>query len=83
MNSISTFRDEAIGTHFLDLKEISDMQGGTQRDGMCSILHYFSSVSLRHFIILFTYSFNERGSIVIRAHASHAEGLRFKPDSMP
>jgi len=25
--------DEAIGTHFLDLKEISDMQGGTQRDG--------------------------------------------------
>ena len=37
---------------------------------------HFSSFSL-HFIS------NERGSIVIRAHASHAEGLRFEPDSMP
>ena len=26
---------------------------------------------------------SERGSIVVRAHASHAEGLRFEPDSMP
>ena len=25
---------------------------------------------------------NERGSIVVRAHASHAEGLRFEHDSM-
>ena len=25
----------------------------------------------------------ERGSIVIRAHASHAESLQFEPDSMP
>ena len=25
----------------------------------------------------------ERGSIAARAHASHAEGLRFEPDSMP
>ena len=25
----------------------------------------------------------ERGSIVVRAHASRAEGLRFEPDSMP
>jgi len=25
----------------------------------------------------------ERGSIVVRADASHAEGLRFEPDSMP
>ena len=25
----------------------------------------------------------ERGSIVVRAHASHTEGLRFEPDSMP
>ena len=41
MTSLDAFRDEAIGTHFLDLKEISDMKGGTQRDGMFSILHYF------------------------------------------
>ena len=27
--------------------------------------------------------FIERGSIVVRAHASHAEGLRFEPNSMP
>ena len=41
--------------------------------------------------ILYTYKSNfkhiyiyiERGSIVVRAHASHAEGLRFEPDSMP
>ena len=26
---------------------------------------------------------NERGSIVVRAHASHEEGLRFEQDSMP
>ena len=26
---------------------------------------------------------NERGSIVVRAHASHVEGLRFESDSMP
>ena len=26
---------------------------------------------------------DERGSIVVRAHASHAEGLRLEPDSMP
>ena len=25
----------------------------------------------------------ERSSIVVRAHASHAEGLRIEPDSMP
>ena len=25
----------------------------------------------------------ERGSIVVRAHASHVEGLRFEPDWMP
>ena len=25
----------------------------------------------------------ERGSIVVRAQASHAEGLRFESDSMP
>ena len=25
----------------------------------------------------------ELGRIVVRAHASHAEGLRFEPDSMP
>jgi len=29
-----------------------------------------------------TRTFNE-GSIVVRAHASRAEGLRFEPDSMP
>ena len=27
--------------------------------------------------------FNEGVGIVVRAHASHAEGLRFEPDSMP
>ena len=26
---------------------------------------------------------NERGNIVVRAHASHAVGLRFEPDSVP
>ena len=37
-------------------------------------------VSVRCSLIIFI---NERGSIVVRAHASHAEGLRFEPDSMP
>ena len=26
---------------------------------------------------------HERGSIAVRVHASHAEGLQFEPDSMP
>ena len=34
-------------------------------------------------IFAFLYECDERGSIVVRAHASLAEGLRFEPDSMP
>ena len=35
-------------------------------------------------VLFWTVGINyEQGSIVVRAHASHAEGLGFEPDSMP
>ena len=36
----------------------------------------------RNFIVFIAIYFLA-GSIVVRAHVSHAEGLRFEPDSIP
>ena len=50
----------------------------------CNILKlvlHFSSPSCRIFVKLILII--GRGSIVVRAHASRAEGLRLEPDSMP
>ena len=54
------------------------------RQLMSFIAHLIRNLFIQHlqFYFLPIY-FDERGSIVVRAHASHAEGLRFEPDSMP
>ena len=45
-------------------------------EGQLNLEGTFEGVSLR-------YAGSERGSIVVRAHASRAKGLWFEPDSMP
>ena len=47
------------------------------RDISCTVIvTYYVLIS----VLLVSYG---RGSIVVRAHASHAEGLRLESDSMP
>ena len=41
-----------------------------------------TSVNNEHYIIVHTFNTGRR-SIVVRAHASRAEGLRLESDSMP
>ena len=46
---------------------------------LASMVYYFAL----NIAIGFGTQHYERGSIVVRAQASHAEGLSFEPDSMP
>ena len=46
-------------------------------------LQFIAIKSKNSYLLPPIYACYERGSIVVRAHASHAEGLRFEPDSMP
>ena len=69
-SSVSLFRDEAIGTHFVDLDAISEMEGGCGREGMFSSRPIYLKSHLHEMPKFFESSYKFKGRNATTVHAN-------------